>query len=253
MSALYVLGIVEAAALDNADGIGPGLAGAEISLLRGRYGLAALVAEAGAEPPEATRRNMMAHTTALERAIQRADVLPMRFATIAPGEAQLDACLTRHAGLFRAALAGIAGRIELGVKASWQEGVAVREILAADPGLRAMRDRLQSRPGSQTYHERIELGRAVEAAMDKLRGTDTAAITGLLGPLAEKSLTLKQLDEAMVLNQAFLVRREREAEFDQAMRRLAETQDGRMNLRYIGPVPPYNFVTLRADWLAEAA
>jgi len=253
MSALYVLGIVEAGAIPDAQGIGPGLAGAEVSLFRTSCGLSALVSDSAPEPPEPTRRNMIAHTTALERAIARADVLPMRFATIAPDAAQLDACLSRQDGLFRAALAQVAGHIELGVKAFWQEGVAFREILAADPGLKAQRDRLQSRPGSQTYHERIELGRKVEVALERLRDQDAAAIAAVLGPLASQSATLKNLDETMVLNRAFLVRRAAEAAFDAAMRALGEAQDARMTLRYIGPVPPYNFVTLRADWLAQAA
>jgi len=253
MSALYVLGIVEAGAIPDAQGIGPGLAGAEVSLFRTSCGLSALVSDSAPEPPEPTRRNMIAHTTALERAIARADVLPMRFATIAPDAAQLDACLSRQDGLFRAALAQVAGHIELGVKAFWQEGVAFREILAADPALKAQRDRLQSRPGSQTYHERIELGRKVEVALERLRDQDAAAIAAVLGPLASQSATLKNLDETMVLNRAFLVRRAAEAAFDAAMRALGEAQDARMTLRYIGPVPPYNFVTLRADWLAQAA
>ena len=253
MSALYVLGIVEAGAIPDAQGIGPGLAGAEVSLFRTSCGLSALVSDSAPEPPEPTRRNMIAHTTALERAIARADVLPMRFATIAPDAAQLDACLSRQDGLFRAALAQVAGHIELGVKAFWQEGVAFREILAADPGLKAQRDRLQSRPGSQTYHERIELGRKVEVALERLRDQDAAGIAAVLGPLASQSATLKNLDETMVLNRAFLVRRAAEAAFDAAMRALGEAQDARMTLRYIGPVPPYNFVTLRADWLAQAA
>jgi hypothetical protein len=177
----------------------------------------------------------------------------MRFATIAPNVARLETCLERNAGVFRAALAGIAGRIELGVKASWRDGVAFREILAADPMLRAQRDRLQTRLGSQIYQERIELGRQVEAALEKLRAADSAAINAVLEPLAERSLALKQLDETMVMNRAFLVRRAAEPAFDAAMRGLAERQDARMSFRYIGPVPPYNFVTLRADWLGQAA
>ena len=67
------------------------------------------------------------------------------FGTIAPDRATLDGCLARNAQPFAAALSGIAGRVELGVKASWREGVATRQILAADHGLRAMRDRLQQR------------------------------------------------------------------------------------------------------------
>ncbi len=253
MRALYVYGIVEADALDDAATLGPGLAGATLRLQRCECDLTALVAEADGRLPEANRRNLLTHTAVLERAIARADVLPMRFATIAPDARHLDDCLSRNAALFRAALAGIAGRIELGVKASWRDGVAFREILAADPGLRAQRDRLQSRLGGQIYQERIALGRQVEAALEKLRAADCAAIKARLEPLAERTTGLKQLEETMVMNRAFLVRREVEPAFDAAMRDIAQSEDARMSFRYIGPVPPYNFVTLRADWLGQVA
>ncbi|NKE44246.1 GvpL/GvpF family gas vesicle protein [Roseomonas frigidaquae] len=253
MSGLYVFGVVQADALADASAFGPGLGGAQLRLLPGEQGLAALVADAPAEPPEATRRNMLGHTAVLERAIAAADVLPVRFATVAPDATRLAGCLDRNAAAFRVALAAIAGRIELGVKASWQEGVAVRDILAADAGLRALRDRLQNRPATQTYQERIELGRRVEAAMNTMRDRDAAMLAARLDPLAERCITLKPVDDSMVLNRAFLVRRDRETEFDAAMRELGEAQGARMSFRYIGPVPPYNFVTLRADWLGEAA
>jgi len=253
MSALYVFGVLQSDALADAAGFGPGLSGAPLRLVPGGSGLAALVADAPTEPPEATRRNMLGHTAVLERAIAAADVLPVRFATVAPDAVRLIGCLDRNADAFRTALAAIAGRIELGVKASWLDGVAFRDILAADAGLRALRDRLQNRPATQTYHERIELGRKVEAAITALRATDAAALVARLDTLAERALTLKPVDDSMVMNRAFLVRRAGEPAFDAAMRALGDDQDGRMGFRYIGPVPPYNFVTLRADWLAEAA
>jgi hypothetical protein len=67
------------------------------------------------------------------------------------------------------------------------------------------------------------------------------------------SSVLKTLDDDMVLNRAFLVSRANEPQFDARMRALSESQEARMVFRYIGPVPPYNFVQLRADWQMGAA
>ena len=46
--------------------------------------LAALVSDVPPGPVAQTRRNMVAHTSVLERAIARTDVLPLRFGTVAP-------------------------------------------------------------------------------------------------------------------------------------------------------------------------
>jgi hypothetical protein len=246
---VYAYGIAEAATPLAGATLGPGLGGAAVEVLPAG-GLVVLAGPAPDGPVQATRRAMLAHTAVLERALAVADLLPLRFGTVAPDAATLTQAVATHAGALRSALAGVAGRVELGVKASWREGVAWREILAADTALRALRDRLRARPPAETYYERIELGRRVEAALAARREGETAAILAELAPLAERAEALATPEEEMVLNRAFLVRREAEPEFDAAMRRLAERHAERLEFRYVGPVPPYNFVSLRADWLA---
>jgi hypothetical protein len=213
-----------------------------------------VITEPAPEPELApTRRHMLAHTAVLERALARASVLPVRFGTIAPDEVLLVRCVEANAAAFVAALAEIEGRLELGVKASWRDGVIFREIIDADPQLRALRDRLHSRPASETYYERIELGRRVEAALIGQRAREAEAIVAPLRTLADRSVSQKLRDEAMILNEAFLVRRDHEAEFDRAMEELADRSGDRLVLRYVGPVPAYNFVSVRADWLTQDA
>jgi hypothetical protein len=48
----------------------------------------------------------------------------------------------------------------------------------------------------------------------------------------------------MVLNAAFLVEREREGVFDAAVSAIAERNAARLMLKYVGPLPPFNFVDL---------
>lgn len=247
MSGLYVFGIAgeDAAAAT----LGDGFPGRQVRGLAAA-GLAALVADAPSDGIDPTRRNMLAHTALLERAMAQATVLPMRFGTIAPDEATLARCLANHAAAFRGALDAIAGRVELGVKASWKEGIVFREIVEQDAALRGLRDRLRTRPQAETYHDRIELGRRVEAALAARRTEEAGAILQALSPLAEAEAGLKEVEESMILNRAFLVPRAQETAFDAAMQDLAATHGARIEFRYVGPVPPYNFVRLRADWLA---
>jgi hypothetical protein len=126
------------------------------------------------------------------------------------------------------------------------------EIVAADAELCRLRDRLRSRPAQETYFERVELGRRVEAALLQRRGEEAAAILAILAPLAERSAALRALDDDMIVNHAFLVPRSQERAFDARMEHVAERCGARVALRYVGPVPPYNFVTVRADWLGDA-
>jgi hypothetical protein len=250
--ALYVYGLMhQADALDVADW-GQGVCGGDVRLLQPPGQLATLVSDIAPGTVAQTRRNMLAHTRVLERAMARHTVLPVRFGTIAPDPALLGLCLARNDAAFRLALADIEDRVELGVKASWREGVVFAEIVAADAELCRLRDRLRSRPAQETYFERVELGRRVEAALLQRRGEEAAAILAILAPLAERSAALRALDDDMIVNHAFLVPRSQERAFDARMEHVAERCGARVALRYVGPVPPYNFVTVRADWLGDA-
>lgn len=250
--ALYLYGIAAASAPLEEGALGTGLGGGSVTLLRAG-GFVVIVGVAPPAPIQATRRAMLTHTAVLERALAVTDILPLRFGTVATDAETVVRGIATMEGPLGAALASVAGRIELGVKAHWRDGIGYREALEADPALRALRDRLARRPSAETYYERIELGRRVEAALGARRAAESAAILAALTPLAEREETLRTLDDSMVLNRAFLVRREFEPAFDTAMAELAERHAGRLEFRYVGPVPAYNFVSLRADWLAEAA
>ncbi len=253
--ALYVYGLVATGALEQdaafAATLREGVATAPVRLFAAA-GLSALVSPIAPGEVAPTRRNMIAHTAVLERAMGSTTVLPMRFGTVAPDAAALARCIAGNAAALGEALAEIDGRVELGVKASWREGVMYEEILAGNAELRGLRDRLRARPAGETYYERIELGRRVEAALAERKAAETTTIIAALSRLAERELPLRAVEEDMILNHAFLVRRDNEARFDARMQTLAERCGARISLRYFGPVPPYNFVRVRADWLAAA-
>lgn len=246
MSGLWIYGI--GAATPGGAPLGAGVAGAEVAVLAAG-GFHAIVSDAPAERPAPTRRHMLAHTAVLERATAAVDMLPVRFGTIAPDRDALARCLAAHAREMAAGLASIADCVELGLRVAWKEGVVYREILEADPALRALRDRLQARPVAETYQARIELGRRVEATLAARRETEAAALSKGLLPLARGVATLHSAEDNTVLHRAFLVRRVDEPRFDAAVAALEAAQSERLSFRYVGPVPPFNFVSLRAEWL----
>ena len=55
----------------------------------------------------------------------------------------------------------------------------------------------------------------------------------------------KPIGDKMIMNAAFLIQKEREAEFDAAVNRVAQKFGERLNFKYTGPWPPYNFVNIR--------
>jgi predicted DsbA family dithiol-disulfide isomerase len=189
----------------------------------------------------------------LEAAHRSFTVLPCRFGTVAPDAATLSSCISANRARFHEALHGIDGRVELGIRAAWKGGQMFASLAEHDAAIRRLNARVKGRSEMETYYERIELGRHVETGLAALRGAETARLTAELTAIAERVTELPIHEDADIFNHAYLVPRAREAEFDAAVARLAERGAARLDLRYVGPMPPFNFVTMHAGWLAAGA
>jgi hypothetical protein len=211
--------------------------------------LAAAVSASPVIEYESSRRNMMAHTVVLEEIMADYDILPVRFGTIATGDAAIiERLLALRYEEFVSLLEGMRGRIELGLKAFWHEGVAFEEVVRENDKVRKLRASLQGRPLEETYYERIALGEAVEKALNLIRARDEEAILSRLRPFSHKTRSNKIISDRMVLNAAFLVDRASSAAMDEAVKQLDAEFGDRLLFKYVGPVPPYNFVNIVVNW-----
>ncbi|MDR3473950.1 MAG: GvpL/GvpF family gas vesicle protein [Devosia sp.] len=196
-----------------------------------------------------TRRNMMAHMRVLDEVMTEFTVLPIRFDSVAPSpDAVREQLLKARYGELTALLDGMEGRIEMGLKAFWYEDVVFQEIVQENPTIHRKRADLEGRSLEETYYDRIRLGELVEAELKVRRVQDADSILERLRPIAEKTKVNPTIADHMVLNAAFLVERSREAEFDEAVRRLDAEMGHRILTKCVGPVAPYNFVSVNMRW-----
>jgi hypothetical protein len=211
--------------------------------------LAAVVSDSPVIEYDSSRRNMMAHTLVLEEVMREFTILPVRFGTVAPGvEAIQEKVLKRRYGELNGLLNEMEGRVELGLKAFWYEEVIFHEVVEENPAIRSLRDSLMGRTAEETYYDRIRLGEMVEAAMAKKRDEDAEKILARLRPLVYQTRANKVITDRMVVNAAFLVEEGRGLEFDQAIQQLDAEMGRRLIFKYVGPVPPYNFVNIVVHW-----
>jgi len=213
--------------------------------------LAAVVSDSPIIEYEQSRRNMMAHTLVLEEVMQELIILPVRFGTVAPvpsEEAIRERVLKRRFGELHGLLQHMEGRVELGLKAFWYEGVIFQEIVAENLSIQRLRDSLNGRRPEETYYERIRLGEMVEKAMDNKRVEDSERILDRLRPLVHRTRKNDIITDRMVLNSAFLLDAPAQPEFDAAVQSLDDEMGKRLIFKYVGPVPPYNFVELVVTW-----
>ena len=70
----------------------------------------------------------------------------------------------------------------------------------------------------------------------------------MLKPFAYDSKANKVSSDMMILNGAFLVCNERTADFDAAVQELDGQFGERMSFKYVGPLPPFNFIEIVVHW-----
>ncbi|MBI4199249.1 MAG: GvpL/GvpF family gas vesicle protein [Chloroflexi bacterium] len=214
--------------------------------------LAAVVSDSQGSMYETTRANMLAHQRVQERVLKELPLLPVRFGAVAgpPSPvAQVLRLLEKRGQEFEELLEEMAGNVELGLKALWRDEQAVfAEIVAENPAIRRLRAALEGKPPLAVHYERIRLGEMVKEALNHKRDVEAARLLGPLKDLARRTVESPVFVDRMVANAAFLVDRAREPDFDDAVRKLDEGWGHRMRFKYVGHVPPYNFVNIAVNW-----
>ena len=211
--------------------------------------LAAVVSESPVTRYEVAREPVLKHEWVIEQVMQYYTALPVRFGTVAASEEDIRVkLLRRHFGSLHGMLKRLENKVELGVKAFWDRERVFATLLDDDPELRLFRDALSGRQERETWYERVQLGQMVEQALTTRRSRDATQIIETLRPLAQQVNQNPIQGDMMVANAAFLVDRRRESVFEARVHSLDTEFGGLITFRYVGPLPPFNFVSLVVTW-----
>jgi len=191
-----------------------------------------------------SRENMLAHEKAIEEVMKEHTVLPVRFATIAEDEEKVKKILEKEYSKFKDLLNKMKDKKELGLKAIFKEDVIYKDILEKYKEIRILKEKVASLPSEKTYFKKAEIGEMVEAALQKEKEIYKKDILNTLSALAAEVKSISSYYELMIINAAFLVEKYKEAEFDQKVNEIEAKYSSKLKLKYIGKVPPFNFVNL---------
>jgi Gas vesicle synthesis protein GvpL/GvpF len=237
----YVYGIVRAGAgRPRADGIG----GAPLRLIQARDAAALVSRLADLDELRLGRDEVLTHARVLEAALSRGLVLPMRFGVVLDTADVRHRLLEPHADELRVQLDSFDGKIELRVRAVYDEERRMREIVHEDRDIARLRATLRGLPDDATYYDRIKLGELVAQAVERKRELDAADVIDALAPIASAVEVGDPRHARVVVNASFLVERARLAKFDEALERVAAAQSERIRFKCAGPLPPHSFVEL---------
>jgi len=240
----YLYGVIRA---DAAKGYGPiGIDGGEVRAVP-EGGIAAVAGtidrvDFSQLSGERALQYLAEHQRVLERVMIDSPVIPLKFGTVADGDARIAGILEAGRNEFARALGTFAGKIELDVSAFWTDLQAVLAEIAREEAVVSMKNEIAAR-GDVSMDQRIRLGQLVKQLLDQRRGEIASELVVALRTRWPGLAVSPTHDDSVVLSAAVLIDRCDEGRFDETVEQLSRRYEDRLRFRCVGPLPPFSFAT----------
>jgi hypothetical protein len=218
-----------------------GLDGGEVYAL-GDDRIAAIVSDLPDKKVRPERRRLAAHHDVMRRLMAEHTVLPMAFGLIADGPESVHRILRLNQDVFAEQLDRLQGKVEMGLRVTWDVPNIFEHIVANHLELAAYRDQIFRGGREPSHEEKIELGRAFDRLLNADRESAIDRIRHVMDPRCEAIVVNKIRDERDVMNLACLVDRDRLKEFEAGVVEAARGFNNDHAFDFNGPWPPHNFV-----------
>lgn len=237
---VYVYGIVRGGSIGTIDV--DGVAGRPVETIE-HDGVAVVASELAEQRLRVRRRDLDRHLQVLEAAFAQTTIVPCAFGMVIDSRAAVaEELLVARRDELLALLKRLDGRVQLNIRARYDEGTVLREIVETEPEIAALRR--QSRElGRAAHFQNIRLGELVAAAFDARRAHDSGRLLDRLAANAD-DVVVEDAKGTLVLKASFLVARARSRTFDSVLETLAAEEAPRLTFESIGPLPPTSFAGL---------
>ncbi|HUA30429.1 MAG TPA: GvpL/GvpF family gas vesicle protein [Streptosporangiaceae bacterium] len=240
MIGAYVYGIVPARTPAPADLTG--IDGRSCQVTGSCGAIAAIVSPTPAGRPLGTAGDLRTHARVVEAAARSSAILPLQFgAVMADNDAVHAELLEPYQEEFADRLARLRECDQFTVKGRYEGDVALREVVAEEPDIRRLSERLRDRDEVASRGGNIQLGEMVARALECKREADAEVVAEALAEHAAAMAEHPSEAPDVAADMAFLVPRARQRGFEGAAEALAHQWQGRIRLRLVGPLPPYDF------------
>lgn len=193
-----------------------------------------------------TRENTVTHQRVIEEIMRlHSPVLPVSFGTMAENKTVVEKKLLdlKQSELLDE-LQSVDGKVELNLKAIWLDMPSTfQKVVAENPDLALLKKELGgSRIGLDST---IKIGKLVEEGLQARRNKIREDILSLFKDIVIDHKDTPRLGEQMIFNIAVLIPEKEQKTFDKIVRNLdAQYADENAYFKYIGPIPPFNFVRM---------
>ena len=201
-----------------------------------------------AVPKEFAIRRLLDHQKIIEQVMDSYPTIPFKFGSLAHTEKEVKQILVQGYTLFKSLLPWIRERVELDLVATWDREKVFKSLYEEESEIRSLQEMIERKSERDALLEKIKLGKLVCQHLTKRRVHSKDKILSQLKGFPESQCDHDVMDDLMILNMAFLLRKEMENEFDRRVQYLDQTFLGEIFFKLIGPLPLYSFRCIEIEW-----
>jgi hypothetical protein len=195
-------------------------------------------------PKDSLARLLVRHQQVIEKVMPGHTILPLRLGTCVESDKQVQRILARGYGTIRGALRKAQGRVEVDVTATINDFNSFLRRVSSAAEIELLKQSLLRVHGGPTLQDQMKVGMIIEQHANREKQQMSEQVHVAFNGLAEDFKAHDLMDDRMVLNSAFLLRADRQEEFDRRLEDLNARFADQLHFRRIGPLPPYSFYTL---------
>ena len=210
--------------------------------------IAAVVSDTEFPEIDPTRKNVQAHTVVQEALLKEYNLLPMGFGMVATDEGEVRRLLENNYDGLLDELHRLAGKIEVELKVFWEQEAVVKELQGENAELTRLKAKINSASSPVEVQNLLSTaGKLVESIVQDWKTRYAELVYAILQELSFEAKVNNPVGIKNLLNASFLIDKSHESEFKEQVYKLDAKFQGKMNFKYIGPLPPYNFVNLKLE------
>jgi len=225
----------------------PGVGDAEVYTIN-HDGIAAIVSDTQLQEIDPTRKNVHTHTVVQDELLKEYTLLPMGFGMIAASEDGVRRLLEKNYEGLVGELNRLAGKIEVELKVFWDQEAIIKELQGESQELTKIKAKINATSSPiEAQNLLVKAGELVERIAMEWKARYAEQVCAILGQLALDTQLNNPVGIKNLLNASFLIDRSRESQFKEEVYRLDSELQGKIDFKYVGPLPPYNFVNLKLE------
>jgi len=196
---------------------------------------------------EEVAKKLVSHQTVIEKVMENFSIIPIKFGTVIRDEQEVKRILIKAYWEFKESLEKFREKIELDVVVSWKDlNALIKKIGDENKEIRDLKEKIsQKQKKEDVFQEKIKIGAMIKEVIDKKKDDLQKEIIEILSSKTKIENVKKHelMNDSMILNCGFLLHKEKEKEFNNALHELNDYYNDSLKFRCLGPLPLYSFLT----------